>query len=56
MLLEVISESDMREGIHLAPKAVSASVIISDGLGLLEVLVCPLLGFLQLWIGSISTD
>ena len=56
VLLEVISEVDMGEGIHLAPEAVSASVIVSDGFSLLEVLVCFLLDLFHLRIGCITTD
>ena len=56
VLLEVISEVDMGEGIQLAPEAVSASVIVSDSLSLLEVLVCFLLDLFHLRIGCITTD
>ena len=56
MLLEVISEVDVRESVHLTPEAVGASIIISDGLCLLEVLVSFLLGCFHLWVGRIAAD
>ena len=56
MLLEVVAEVDVRIGCNLAEKAISASIVISDGFGLLEVLVSFLVDFSYGWVCRVSTD
>lgn len=56
MLLEVVSEVDVRIGCYLTEKAISASIVISDGFGLLEVLVSFPVDFSHGWVCRVSTN